>query len=88
MLRNKTSGAVYLVVVFSLFLREDVGEDGKLKEGAQQHRAGGAGTAAADTTAAAAQAEDEHEHDEEAAMQKARDELGVPHNETNDDDVD
>ncbi|OAA73392.1 hypothetical protein ISF_00293 [Cordyceps fumosorosea ARSEF 2679] len=36
-LRNKATGHVYLVVLFSLFLREDVNDDGTLKEGAKEH---------------------------------------------------
>lgn len=33
-LRNRTTGDTYLVVVFSLFLKEDVNEDGSLKPAA------------------------------------------------------
>ncbi|TQV97015.1 Bax-like protein [Cordyceps javanica] len=86
-LRNKATGDVYLVVVFSLFLREDLNEDGTLKEGAQQHTAGGARaeTRATDTKPTGV---DEHSHDDEAAMKQARDELGAPHHETSADDVD
>ncbi|KAI9896320.1 hypothetical protein N3K66_008492 [Trichothecium roseum] len=32
-LRNKSTGAVYLVVMFTLYLKEDVNEDGTIKEG-------------------------------------------------------
>ncbi|KAM3528995.1 hypothetical protein NHJ13051_002141 [Beauveria bassiana] len=80
-LRNKTTGDVYLVVVFSLFLREDINEDGTLKEGAQQHTAGGDAT---DKT----RDDNEHDHDEEVALKQARETLGVPHHETSADDVD
>ncbi|KAJ3474070.1 hypothetical protein NLG97_g10006 [Lecanicillium saksenae] len=81
-LRNKTTGDVYLVVVFSLFLREDLNEDGTLKEGAQQHSAG------APASATKSAGDNEHDHDEDAAMKKARDEFGTPHHETSADDVD
>lgn len=81
-LRNKTTEEVYLVVVFSLFLREDIDEHGNLKEGAEQHIAGG------DRTTTTAAADNEHTHDETEALKQARDEFGTPHNETNEDDVD
>lgn len=35
MLKNRVSGTVYLVVLFTLFLKEDVNEDGSIKEGAE-----------------------------------------------------
>ncbi|KAM3497868.1 hypothetical protein MY10362_008793 [Beauveria mimosiformis] len=86
-LRNKTTGDVYLVVVFSLFLREDLNEDGTLKEGAQQHTAGGGAT---DKKRAKDDDDDDDEHsrDEEVALKQAREKLGVPHHETSADDVD
>ncbi|KAJ4163611.1 hypothetical protein LMH87_005328 [Akanthomyces muscarius] len=84
-LRNKATGDVYLVVVFSLFLREDLNEDGTLREGAQQHTAGGAQVA---TDKKKPETDNEHDHDEEAALKRARDEFGVPHHETSADDVD
>lgn len=34
-LRNKQTEGTYLVVVFTIYLREDVNEDGTLKEGAE-----------------------------------------------------
>ncbi len=73
------------MVVFSLFLREDLNEDGTLREGAQQHTAGGAQVA---TDKKKPEADNEHDHDEEAALKRARDEFGVPHHETSADDVD
>lgn len=33
MLKNRVTGVVYLVVLFSLYLKEDVNEDGSIKEG-------------------------------------------------------
>ncbi|ATY59007.1 f-box domain containing [Cordyceps militaris] len=82
----RTTGDVYLVVVFSLFLRKDLNEDGTLKEGAQQLTAGGAADATA--TKPAGGEEHSHDHDEEAAMKQARDKFGVPPYETSADDVD
>ncbi|KAM4055992.1 hypothetical protein HRG_002917 [Hirsutella rhossiliensis] len=35
-LRNKDTGEVYLVILFTLYLKEDVNEDGTLKEGAAE----------------------------------------------------
>lgn len=76
------------MVVFSLFLREDLNEDGTLREGAQQHTAGVAPAAQVTTDKKKPEAENEHDHDEEAALKRARDEFGVPHHETSADDVD
>lgn len=86
-LRNKTTGDVYLVVVFSLFLREDLNEDGTLKEGAQQHTAGGDATDKK-RTGDDDDDDDEPSHDEEVALKQAREKLGVPLHETSADDVD
>ncbi|KJZ75393.1 hypothetical protein HIM_05319 [Hirsutella minnesotensis 3608] len=36
-LRNKGTGDVYFVIIFTLYLKEDVNEDGSLKEGAAAH---------------------------------------------------
>lgn len=33
MLKNRVTGVVYLVVLFSLYLKEDVNDDGSIKEG-------------------------------------------------------
>ncbi|OAQ96636.1 hypothetical protein LLEC1_07772 [Akanthomyces lecanii] len=87
-LRNKETGDVYLVVVFSLFLREDLNEDGTLREGAQQHTAGGSLATQVSTDRKKPDTDNEHDHDEEAALKRARDEFGVPHHETSADDVD
>ena len=35
-LRNKATGDVYLVVVFTMYLKEDVNQDGTLREGAAE----------------------------------------------------
>ncbi|KAK0385115.1 hypothetical protein NLU13_7593 [Sarocladium strictum] len=79
-LRNKKTGQIYLVVLFSLYLKEDINEDGSVKEGAE-HRA-----------AASAEQGPKHEetHNEEEALKQARDKLGAPQGgaDTNEDDVD
>ncbi len=78
-LRNKTTGAVYLVVVFTLYLKEDLNEDGTLKEGAKP-RAGDVEGAGDD---------DEHEeHDSESVLAQAKEKFGKPPHETSADDVD
>lgn len=40
-LRNRATGDAYLVIVFSLYLKEDVNEDGSLKPAALKARRGG-----------------------------------------------
>lgn len=75
-LRNKSTEDVYLVIVFALYLKEDLKEDGTLKE---------------DAKARMIEPEDgehEHEHDETEALNKAREAMGPPHHETQPDDVD
>lgn len=76
MLRNKATGQVYLVVLFSLYLKEDINEDGTVKDGAAERAASAAsgGTNHAEV------------HDEEETLKAAREELGYA--ETSQDDVD
>lgn len=76
MLRNKTTGDVYLVVVFTLFLKEDVNEDGSIKEGVDSQVIGEGNV------------DEEHDHDADAALKAAREQFGEPHSETSADDVD
>ncbi|CEJ88450.1 hypothetical protein VHEMI04726 [[Torrubiella] hemipterigena] len=75
-LRNKSTEEVYMVIVFTLFLKEDINENGSIKEGAEQRIAESVG------------AVEHEEHDEEEALKKAREELGTPPHETSTDDVD
>lgn len=37
-LKNRRTGTVYMVVCFTLFLKEDVNEDGSLKEGVDPYK--------------------------------------------------
>ena len=37
-LKNRKTGTVYMVVCFTLFLKEDVNEDGSLKEGVDPYK--------------------------------------------------
>lgn len=79
MLRNKSTGQVYLVVLVSLYLKEDINEDGSIKEGATERAVG----------AAAGGHQTDETHDEEATLKEARDKFGEPHAaETSADDVD
>ncbi|GKT92325.1 F-box domain containing protein [Colletotrichum tofieldiae] len=80
-LRNKTTGDVYLVVLFTLYLKDDVNEDGTLKAGADSSKSGGQPLPR----------NDEHEsHDEAKALEEARKKMGPASHETetNADDVD
>ncbi|KAG5951629.1 hypothetical protein E4U53_002663 [Claviceps sorghi] len=78
-LRNKQTEEVYLVIVFTIYLREDVNEDGTLKEGAGERAVEGI-----DGTRI------HEDHDEESALKEAEARLGpkVGENETSADDVD
>lgn len=70
------------MVVFTLFLKDDVNEDGTLKEGANSF---------ATSVDAHKDSDDGHDHhDETKALQEARDKLGPTHEEsqTSPDDVD
>jgi hypothetical protein len=79
-LRNKATGEIYLVVLFSLYLRDDINEDGSVKEGAEERAAASVGHGP----------KEEDSHNEEEALKEARQKLGAPQTEaeTNEDDVD
>ncbi|KAH8197319.1 hypothetical protein TruAng_008523 [Truncatella angustata] len=86
-LRNKSTSDTYLVVIFSLYLREDVNEDGSLNDAAvASHKV--EKTLAGETSGAAEEAEDPK------ALEEARKHLEgsgpgkAEARETNDDDVD
>ncbi|KEY65683.1 hypothetical protein S7711_07515 [Stachybotrys chartarum IBT 7711] len=83
-LRNKETDEVYLVVLFTLYRKEDVNEDGTLKQGAEAR--------ATDAEGGEMDGEGEQSanHDEEEALRQAREKLGEPHGQTqtNADDVD
>ncbi|KAG6012069.1 hypothetical protein E4U54_007752 [Claviceps lovelessii] len=78
-LRNKQTGETYLVIVFTIYLREDVNEDGTLKEGAGERAVEGVNGATI-----------HDDHDEELALKEAEAKLGskIGENETSADDVD
>ncbi|KAH7324369.1 hypothetical protein B0I35DRAFT_424006 [Stachybotrys elegans] len=87
-LRNKTTEEVYLVVNFTLYLREDVNEDGSLKAGADERataQAQALGEEKTEKKAAGA-----GQVDEEEALRVAREKMGPKHGEeeTKADDVD
>ncbi|KAK0630407.1 hypothetical protein B0T17DRAFT_487981 [Bombardia bombarda] len=97
-LRNRSTGQVYLVVLFTLYLKEDINEDGSLKPAALQatKKASGSGpgqegkSSSSNGDAEEAKQDGDEHFDEEKAIEEARRKLGgVSVGEgTNDDDVD
>lgn len=74
-LRNKTTKQIYLVVLFTLYLKEDVNEDGTLKPEAQRSYTTHSPAAShAEDAAVIANEEDakEPDFDGEAALEAAR----------------
>ncbi|KAK0712835.1 hypothetical protein B0T26DRAFT_648935 [Lasiosphaeria miniovina] len=91
-LRNRSTGAVYLAVLFTLYLKEDVNEDGSLKPAALQNKGGHEKKeGGVDDDDEEGNGHDE-DFDEEKALAEARRKLsGVDLDagpETNEDDVD
>lgn len=79
MLRNKTTEDVYLVVFFTLYLQEDVNEDGSLKPEALQDDAPQSPAAAAETLDGQQDEDDAKEEPvggEKAALEEAKKRLG------------
>lgn len=71
MLRNKTTKQVYLVVLFTLYLKEDVNEDGSLKpEAAQAYTS--QTPAALDGEASLPDGKADPDFDGEAALEQAQ----------------
>jgi hypothetical protein len=88
-LRNKSTGEVYLVILFTLYLKEDVNEDGSIKP----HAFEAAKKASGHVASSEAKDSDEESFDEEKALAEAKRKLsgvGVDDGgiETNADDVD
>lgn len=80
-LRNKETDEVYLVVFFTIYLQDDVNEDGTVKAGADRRAA----------QVASGEEVEHEEHDEAKALQEAKAKLGPAHGEepeTSADDVD
>lgn len=73
-LRNKTTKQVYLVILFTLYLNEDVNEDGSLKPEAVSASGSKSPAAALQEQAVIANEEDaqEPDFDGEAALEAAR----------------
>ena len=97
MLRNRTTKDVYLVVLFTLYLKEDVNEDGSLKPEALKAYTSGKTfqdkSKGKDSSAEAAGHDDKEEHfDEEKVLEEARRSLSNVNvagtEETSADDVD
>ena len=91
MLRNRTTKDTYLVILFTLYLKEDVNEDGSLKPAALEAAAQKSGGVAPGEHLADAHGA-EHHFDEEKALDEARRKLSTvdvsEKAQTNDDDVD
>ncbi|KAF3762128.1 DUF1769-domain-containing protein [Cryphonectria parasitica EP155] len=77
-LRNRTTKQVYLVILFTLYLKEDVNEDGSLKPEAARAYTAEAAPLTLEQEAAIANEEDakEPDFDGEAALEAARKHLG------------
>ncbi|KAF3017768.1 hypothetical protein E8E14_008008 [Neopestalotiopsis sp. 37M] len=87
-LRNKSTSDTYLVVVFSLYLKEDVNEDGSLKPAAiESHKLAETGSVAV-TSEAADEAEDPKVLEEARKKLEGLDVGKDSAEATNDDDVD
>lgn len=85
-LRNRVTGQVYLVVLFTLYLKEDVNEDGSIKPEALEAAKKASGHIAQDD------GDDAESFDEEKVLEQARRNLSTVEVddkvETNEDDVD
>ena len=64
-LKNRKTGTVYMVVCFTLFLKEDVNEDGSLKEGVDPYKGKPPRELERQRAEAAAMEEDDGDEDEE-----------------------
>lgn len=88
MLKNRVTGVVYLVVVFSLYLKEDVNEDGTIKEGVDLNK-GKQVTVGEDGTEESASSSSSEEEAKPAAKNGVKvDDKKEEYGETNADDVD
>jgi hypothetical protein len=90
-LRNRSTGQVYLVILFTLYLKEDVNEDGSIKPHAFEAAKKASGHVS-HGEAGSAEDSDEESFDEEKAIEEARRKLsgvGVGDEfKTSEDDVD
>lgn len=85
-LRNRSTGEAYLVVVFTLYRKEVVNEDGSLKPEAHENQST---ISEGELTAASGKGHDHHDFDEESALKEAKRRLSeVDLEETKADDVD
>lgn len=85
-LRNRSTGEAYLVVIFTLYRTEVVNEDGTLKPEASENQAT---ISEGDLAAAAGKGKEDGDFDEEAALKEAKRRLSeVDLDETRPDDVD
>ncbi|KAK6821107.1 hypothetical protein PG987_015507 [Apiospora arundinis] len=88
-LRNKSTGDTYLVVLFTLYLKEDVNEDGSLKpEALASHTSQTADAAPTETSKAADEPEDEVALEEARKKLEGLDTGKSAKGDNNDDEVD
>lgn len=64
-LKNRKTGTVYMVVCFTLFLKEDVNEDGSLKEGVDPYKGKPPGELERKAAKEAAKKEEEDDEDDD-----------------------
>jgi hypothetical protein len=74
-LRNKETSEVYLVILFTLHLREFVNEDGSLKPGALEH-------VVPDEAGSSDNGKEKDNPDHDKALEEARRQLGPSHEES------
>lgn len=91
MLKNRVTGVVYLVVLFSLYLKEDVNEDGTIKEGVDLDK--GKQVTVGEEDEEESESSSEEEEEEEEAKPAAKngekvDDKRQQYGDTNADDVD
>lgn len=89
MLKNRVTGVVYLVVLFSLYLKEDVNEDGTIKEGVDLDRGKQVTVGEEDEEDSESSSEEEEEEEKPAVKNGEKvDDKNQQYGDTNADDVD
>lgn len=89
MLKNRVTGVVYLVVLFSLYLKEDVNEDGTIKEGVNLNQGKQVTVEEEDVEESESSSEEEEEEEKPPAKNGVKtDDKKEQYGDTNADDVD
>ncbi|ELR09884.1 hypothetical protein VC83_03279 [Pseudogymnoascus destructans] len=88
-LKNRVTGVVYLVVLFSLYLKEDVNEDGTIKEGVDLNKGKQVTVEEKDVEESESSSDEEQEEEKPAAKNGDKtDDKKEQYGDTNADDVD